>query len=104
MTASLERATVIGAGAMGTLVSLLLAGRGTRVTLWARSADHVADLQADRRNNRYLPGHPLPDLITVTRDAAEALDGSRVKFSAGVLLRSFPKRRIRLNGLFESVA
>lgn len=89
MTASLERATVIGAGAMGTLVSLLLAGRGTRVALWARSADHVANLQADRQNNRYLPGHPLPDLITATSDAAEALD------DPGLIVSAIPCQHVR---------
>lgn len=82
MTVPLERATVIGAGAMGTLTALLLASRGIRVTLWGRSPDQVDQLQTDRENKRYLPGHRLPDLVTVTADAAPALADPELIVSA----------------------
>ncbi|MEE9296752.1 MAG: NAD(P)H-dependent glycerol-3-phosphate dehydrogenase [Phycisphaerae bacterium] len=82
MTPRLERASVIGAGAMGSMCALLLAGRGTRVTLWARSADRAGLLQADRENRRYLPGHPFPDGVVVTHDAREAFADPQLVVSA----------------------
>ena len=68
MKTPIPRATVIGDGAMGTLCALLLAGRGTRVTLWGHRAEDIDVLRADRENRRYLPGHPLPDTIDLVSD------------------------------------
>lgn len=82
MSIRLEQATVVGAGAMGTFCALLLASRDTRVRLWVRSSDRAEVLSADRENRRYLPGHPFPDSITVTTDAAEALAGAQLIVSA----------------------
>jgi len=47
--------TVLGAGAWGTALAVVLASRHT-VTLWARDADQVASMNATRSNPRYLPG------------------------------------------------
>ncbi len=53
---------VVGAGAWGTALALHLAREGRRVTLWARNP---APILATRRSPR-LPGHCLPDQVTVT--------------------------------------
>ncbi|NRB34428.1 MAG: NAD(P)-dependent glycerol-3-phosphate dehydrogenase [Rhodobacteraceae bacterium] len=55
--------TVMGAGAFGTALAIALRARGP-VTLWARDADHVADMQSRRENAQRLPGIPLPDQVT----------------------------------------
>ena len=55
---------ICGAGAFGTALAVTLAQNGT-VTLWARDADHAAEMQADRVNARRLPDIPLPEAITV---------------------------------------
>lgn len=51
---------VIGAGAWGTAMAVSSAARH-QVTLWARDAGLVKNLQAGRTNHRYLPGVVLPD-------------------------------------------
>ena len=67
--------SVIGAGAFGTALAISMARGGTRVTLWARDADHVARMQADRVNAARLPDMAFPEALRVTGDpeAFEAL-------------------------------
>lgn len=82
MIPPLDRATVIGAGAMGTLCASLLADRGVRVALWGRSPELIARINAERRNERYLPERSLPELITATCDAGAALADPQLIVSA----------------------
>ena len=70
------RITVFGAGAWGTALAIQAARAGRSVTLWARSPAVAADLSAARENARYLPGAALPEAVTITADAAAALDGA----------------------------
>jgi len=66
---------VLGAGAMGTLCSLVLSRRpGRRVTLWGHRTAHVDDIARERENRRLLPGVTLPESIIVTGDIAKALE------------------------------
>ncbi|MDE2363082.1 MAG: NAD(P)-dependent glycerol-3-phosphate dehydrogenase [Hyphomicrobiales bacterium] len=59
---------VLGAGAWGTALANLAARRGTRVLLWARNADHVAEMKRARENVRRLPGVRLADAVEPTAD------------------------------------
>jgi glycerol-3-phosphate dehydrogenase (NAD(P)+) len=70
-------AAILGAGSWGTALAIHLARCGRRVSLWAHDADRGAEMEADRENRRYLPGHRLPDGIAVTGDMAAALEGAR---------------------------
>jgi len=74
--------TIIGDGAMGTLCALMLARRGSNVTLWGRSPEHVARIDRERENQRYLPGHRLPDSIRVVVDPATAFPSPDLVVSA----------------------
>ena len=46
---------ILGAGAFGTALGMSLAAAGHSVTLWARDAEHVAQMRLTRRNARQLP-------------------------------------------------
>ena len=61
------RAAVVGAGAWGTTLAVLLA-RNEPVTLLAHSAETAAQIAAERRNERRLPGVDLPESVAVTAD------------------------------------
>jgi len=61
------RAAVVGAGAWGTTLAVLLA-RNEPVTLLAHSEASAERISAERRNERRLPGVELPGSITVTAD------------------------------------
>src|SRR5207249_2622510 len=51
-----RRATVIGAGSFGTALAVLLARRGLRTTLLARTPEQAERLGLERENREYLPG------------------------------------------------
>ena len=59
------RIGVLGAGAWGTALAAVLAGRH-EVTLWARDAAQAEAIGRARENARYLPGVPLPAALAVT--------------------------------------
>jgi len=82
MAVPLERATVIGDGAMGTVCALLLAEHGTEVAVWSAFDDQAQAFERDRENKRFLPGSRFPDSLHVTRDAERAFAGSEMIVSA----------------------
>jgi glycerol-3-phosphate dehydrogenase (NAD(P)+) len=105
----IRRAAIIGAGAWGTSLAMLLARAGLDVELGCRTREQVAVVSARRRNERYLPGVELPASVHVVRAAelelvdsdlvcltvpARALPsvlaahGERIPQSAGVLVLS----------------
>ena len=64
------QAMVLGAGAWGTALANQLARTGWRVDLYARDADHVAEMQGSRENSRRLPGVTLEAPVAPTHDLA----------------------------------
>jgi glycerol-3-phosphate dehydrogenase (NAD(P)+) len=78
----IETATVIGIGAMGTVMAQLLATNGVNVRLLARAAEPVADVFVGRENKRYLPGTRLSERIVPTNAAAAALADTQLVVSA----------------------
>ena len=56
---------IAGAGAWGTALAIQASQRHS-VTLWARHANHVQDMERSRVNQRYLPGIQLPDAIALS--------------------------------------
>ena len=59
---------VLGAGAWGTALALLLARNGSRVSLWTRDAEAAGRLAHARENRRYLPGHSFPRSLSVAAE------------------------------------
>lgn len=54
---------VLGGGSFGTAVAQVLADNGHRVRLWMRSEEQAAAIRETGRNDRYLPGQSLSELI-----------------------------------------
>ncbi len=71
-----EKICVVNAGGWGTALSILLAGKGHEVRLWARRPELAHSLAVTRENSDYLPGVRLPENVTITSDLAEAVKGS----------------------------
>ncbi len=67
---SAARVAVVGAGAWGTTLAMLVA-RSEAVTLLCRSADVAAEIRASGRNERRLPGIDLPGNLVPTADARD---------------------------------
>jgi glycerol-3-phosphate dehydrogenase (NAD(P)+) len=72
---------VVGAGSFGTAVAVLLARGGVRTTLQARTQEQADRLNADRENQGYLPGVPLPANLKI-----EAVGAGRLARADYVLL------------------
>ena len=67
------KTAVLGAGSWGTAIAVLLAKKGTDVTLWEFFKENAEQISADRENKKYLPGTILPDNIICTNDLETAV-------------------------------
>ena len=82
--------TVLGAGAWGTAVALLLASDPRhRVVLWSARKENGRDLRARRENVRLLPGVPIPESVELTTEIAQATS------SADLLVAAVPTVYLR---------
>src|SRR5512139_3921476 len=70
-----ETIGVIGAGAWGTALALLLADKGHDVALWMYEKDLADETQRTRENRVYLPGFTLPANISVNSSLEVAVRG-----------------------------
>jgi len=68
-----NKITVLGAGSMGTAVSVLLGGNGHDVTMWSIDPNEVYMLNTKREQVDKLPGVIIPDNVSCTGDIEEAL-------------------------------
>ena len=87
----MTRAAVLGSGSWGTTFAKVLADAGTDVVLWARRPELAVAVRETHENPDYLPGVVLPDRLSATADAAEAVDG------ADVVVLAVPSQSLRDN-------
>lgn len=62
---------VIGGGAWGTALAQTACVAGNSVRIWAREAEVVANINANRRNELFLPGVALDQSLAATADLSE---------------------------------
>lgn len=74
------RASVVGAGAWGTALALVLVERGHDVRLWSYESA-VADSIQRHRRNPYLDGVTLPESLHATSDLTAAVEGAELVVS-----------------------
>jgi glycerol-3-phosphate dehydrogenase (NAD(P)+) len=83
------KVAVLGAGAWGTALALVLHRRLHDVVLWGHDAKHLSDVRQAHRNDRYLPGVDLP------RDWVFEPDMSRAAAEAECAVIAVPSKAIR---------
>jgi len=89
---SIQRAAILGAGSWGTAFAKILADAGTpQVTIWPRRPELATSIREQHVNPDYLPTMWLPDAVTATADAGEALDG------ADLVVLAIPSQTLRGN-------
>lgn len=70
---------IIGAGAWGTGLAIVLGRKGThRVRLWAHEPDVCESIAHKRVNERFLPDREIPDSVTASRDLAAVVEGAQI--------------------------
>ena len=87
----MTRAAVLGSGSWGTAFGKVLADAGTDVVLWARRSELAAAVREQHENPDYLPGIALPERLTATDDAEEAVAG------ADFVVLAVPSQSLREN-------
>ena len=82
MGAGMSEIAVIGAGAWGTALSIVLGRRGShRVRLWALEKEVQDSISCQRVNRLFLPEYTIPESVTVTGDFAQAVGGAAIVVS-----------------------
>ncbi len=78
----MSRIAIIGAGAWGTGLAMVLGRKKTHaVRLWANEPDVCKSIAKSRVNERFLPGFTLPESVHATNDLSNALEGADVVVS-----------------------
>lgn len=62
----IEKVAVLGDGAWGTALAMVLVERGASVIQWSHSPDVAEEMQSTRENHKYLPGYTIPDGVTIS--------------------------------------
>ena len=84
-----ERVTILGAGAMSTVCSLLLSQGGHKVTVWGAFERSIERLLQDREQHRLLPGVSFPPCVRFTANDSEAFT------DATMIVSSIPTQYMR---------
>ena len=84
-------ACVIGGGAFGTALGLVLARKGAKVKVWVRSEQQAAEVNASKQNKKYLPDVTLPSNMEWTSNINDAVQDTELVLLAipTQFLRSF---------------
>lgn len=82
---------ILGSGAWGTTLALVLANKGAAVRLWEHHPDRAQAMQRNRENALFLPGIPLPPALAITADLAEAVT------AAEIVIFVVPSQQMRAN-------
>lgn len=82
---------VIGSGAWGTTLALLLAKKGVTTMLWEHRPERAAAMQQHCENTTFLPGFPFPASLQITADIDEAAG------QKDVLILVTPSQKMREN-------
>jgi len=77
-----SKIAVIGAGAWGTAISIVLGRKRVHdVRLWAHETEVRESIEARRINELFLPGLTVPETVRCTNSFADALDGAVIVVS-----------------------
>ena len=82
------KVTILGAGAWGTALGLVLHRRKHEITLWGHAASHLAELRHSGGNARHLPG------VTVPRDWNFEPDFARATAAPEALIVAIPSKAV----------
>jgi glycerol-3-phosphate dehydrogenase (NAD(P)+) len=79
----MSRIAIIGAGAWGTALSVVLGRSGRHeLRLWAYEKEVQDSIATTRINSLFLPGQQVPDCVQVTGDLGVALEATQIVVSA----------------------
>lgn len=83
------RVAIVGGGAFGTALSVVLGSRLGEVRLWMRDREAAAQLNRTRQTSHALPGFPIPARVLATSDWDMALE------APDLILCALPSKAVR---------
>lgn len=86
---SAKQIAVLGAGSWGTALAIQLARASRSTVLWGRDRAHLTQMEAQRCNQRYLPGAMFPASLRIERELELAVRASHI------LLIAVPSHALR---------
>jgi glycerol-3-phosphate dehydrogenase (NAD(P)+) len=93
----MAKIAIIGAGAWGTALSIVLARKGAhRLRLWAYEPEVCESINLRHVNEQFLPGQQIPEVVAATTSLQEAIE------SAEIIVSVMPSHHCRR--LFEQIA
>jgi glycerol-3-phosphate dehydrogenase (NAD(P)+) len=93
----MSRMAIIGAGAWGTSLAIVLSRKQTHtICLWAHEREVVESIRSRRVNELFLPGFELPEWVEATHDLEAALRDAEIVVSV------MPSQHCRI--LYEHMA
>ncbi len=69
---------VVGDGAWGTTLAVLLANKGYSVTIWGAFPDYIEEVSKTRENFKFLPGIQIPLSIQLTSNLQDLFNNSKL--------------------------
>lgn len=86
-----DKISILGAGSMGTALSILLSGKGYNINIWSPFAEEVEMINETRQHIHKLPGVRIPEEVLCTSDKEKAL------CKANIVVLALPSQTIREN-------
>ncbi len=81
--------TILGDGAWGTAIGLVLASSGHAPTIWSHDPAYLESMRTTRKNEKFLPGAALPDAMLFEPDLEKAVN------RADCLVSALPSKFLR---------
>ncbi|HHF6276779.1 TPA: NAD(P)H-dependent glycerol-3-phosphate dehydrogenase [Haemophilus influenzae] len=69
--------TVLGAGSYGTALAITFSRNGSPTYLWGHNPAHIAQMQTERQNYRFLPDVIFPEDLHLESNLAQAMEYSQ---------------------------
>jgi glycerol-3-phosphate dehydrogenase (NAD(P)+) len=82
---------VLGDGAWGSSIAILLSENGHKVSLWGAFPENIDEMRKTRKNSKFLPGVKIPDDIKLDTEISETVS------DASVVIFAIPSQFVRQN-------
>lgn len=77
-----EHVSIIGDGAMGTVLAILLCEKKIPVKIWGYAPDQLKQIELSRENKKFLPGCKIPDAVNFDPDDSSIMTAADLIVSA----------------------
>jgi len=74
--------SIIGDGAMGTALAIMLCEKGVNVRMWGYDRQQLQEIQQAKQNIKFLAGYDLPESLIFEPDDSKIADGADLIVSA----------------------